>query len=35
MAGVGEIGGGDQKVETCSYKVNKSWEYNIQHGDYS
>ena len=24
--GVGEVGGGGQKVQTSSYKINKSWE---------
>ena len=26
---------GGQKVQTFSYKINKSWGYNIQHGNYS
>ena len=24
-----------QKVQTFSYKINKSWNVNVQHGDYS
>ena len=24
-----------QKMQTSSYKVNKSWGYNVQHGDYT
>lgn len=29
--------GGDlgQRAHTCSYKLNKSWGYNVQHNDYS
>ena len=23
-----------QKLQTSSYKINKSWGYNVQHGDY-
>ena len=30
----GEMGEGGQKVQTSSYKINKSWECNVQHGDY-
>ena len=26
---------GGQKVQTFSYKINKSWEYNALYGDYS
>ena len=33
--GVGEMGEGGQKVQTSSYKINKSWGYNVQHGDCS
>ena len=33
--GVGEIGEESQKLQTSSYKINKSWGYNIQHSDYS
>ena len=33
--GVGEIGEGGQKAPTSSYKINKSWGCNPQHGDYS
>ena len=25
----------DQRVQTFSYKMNKLWKPNIQHGDYS
>ena len=32
---MGEIGKGSQKVQIFSYKINKSWRYNVQHGDYS
>ena len=28
------MGEGGQKVQTCIYKMNKSWEYNVQHGKY-
>ena len=24
-----------QKVKISSYKINKSWEYNVPNGDYS
>ena len=27
------MGGGSQKVQTSSYKMNKSWGCNVQHGD--
>ena len=27
------MGKGGPKVQTCSYKINKSWEYNVQHGN--
>ena len=33
--GVGKMGEEGQKVQTSSYKINKSWGYNVQHGDYS
>ena len=33
--GVGKIGEGTQKIQSFSYKINKSWGYNIQHDDYS
>ena len=33
--GVGEMGEGGQKVQTSSYKINKSWGCNVQHVDYS
>ena len=26
------MGEGGQKIETCSYKISKSWDYNMQHG---
>ena len=29
---VGKMGEGGQKIETCSYKINKSWDCNVQHG---
>ena len=29
------MGKGIQKVQTSSYKINKSWECGVQHGDYS
>ena len=32
--GMVKMGGGGQKVQTSSYKINKSWGYNVQHGDY-
>ena len=31
---VGKMGEGSQKVQTSSYKISKSWGYNVQHGDY-
>ena len=33
--GVAEMGEGSQKVQTSSYKINKSWECNVQHGNSS
>lgn len=33
--GAGKCIKGMKKIETFSYKINKSWEYNVQHGDYS
>ena len=24
-----------QKAQTSSYKINKSWRYNVQHSDYN
>ena len=33
--GVGEMGEGGEKVQTASYKINKSWGCNVQHVDYS
>ena len=32
---VGEMGKGNQKVQTSSYKVSQSWGYIVQQGDYS
>ena len=32
---MGEMSQGGAKVQTSSCKINKSWECNIQHGDYS
>ena len=29
------VGEGDQKVQTSSYKINKSWGCNVQYGDYT
>ena len=29
------MGEGGQKVQTSSYRRDKLWEYNGQHGDYS
>ena len=31
----GKMGEGGQKVQTSSYKINKSWGYKVQHGDCS
>ena len=31
---VGKTGKGSQKVQTSSYRINKSWGCNVQHGDY-
>lgn len=33
--GVGEMGERVQKIKTSSYRINKSWECIVQHGDYS
>ena len=33
--GMGTIGEGDYEVQTYSYKINKSWGYNVQHKEYS
>ena len=30
---VSKIGEGDPKAQTSSYKISKSWGYNVQHGD--
>ena len=30
---LGEMGEEGQRVPTCSYKINKSWGCNVQHGD--
>ena len=32
---VGKVDEGGQKVQTSSYKINKSRGCNVQHGDYS
>ena len=32
---MGKIGGRGQRVEASSYKINKLWGCNIQHGDHS
>lgn len=32
---VGKLNVDGQKVQTCSYKINKYWGCNIQHDDYS
>ena len=32
---VGKMGEGSQKVQPSSYKINKSWACNVQHGDNS
>ena len=29
------MGEGSQKAQNLSYEINKSWEYNAQHGDQS
>ena len=31
----GEMGGGGRKAQTSSYKIKKSWGWNVCHGDYS
>ena len=28
---VDKVGGGGQKVQTCIYQINKSWECNVHH----
>ena len=33
--GLGGAGNTCQKMQTFSYKLNKSWSSNVQHGDYS
>lgn len=33
--GGGAMGEGSQKVPTSSYKIDKFWGCNVQHGDYS
>ena len=33
--GVDKMGKGHQKELISSYKINESWGYNVQHGDYS
>ena len=32
---VGEMGEGSQKAQTSSYKISKSWGYNVQCGEYN
>ena len=32
---MGEMGEGCQEAQISSYKINKSWGCNVQHGDYS
>lgn len=32
--GMGDMGERDEKVQTSTYNINKSWEYSIQHADY-
>ena len=32
---MGDMGEGSQKLQTSSYKINKSWAYDVQHGDYT
>ena len=34
-SGVGQLDKGGQKVQLSSYKINKFWGGNTQHGDYS
>ena len=33
--GMGEMGKDGQKVQTSSYKINKSWDVVVGQGDYS
>lgn len=33
-AGVVKMPEGGQKIKTCSYKINMTWECNVCHGDY-
>ena len=33
--GVGKMGEWSLKVQTSSYKINKSWRHNVQHGKQS
>lgn len=35
VTGLGKMGGGSQNVQTSSYKINKSWEYNVQYREYT
>ena len=30
---MGEMGEGCQEVQVSSYKINKSWQCNVQHGE--
>lgn len=32
---VAEMGEGGPKVQISTYKMNKSWECNVQYGDYN
>ena len=32
---IGNTGEEDQKIQNSSYEINKSWGYNVQHGNYS
>lgn len=32
---VGKIDEGEQKVQISNYKINNSWGWNVQHGNYS
>ena len=32
---MGQMGEGGQKIQISTYKINKSWGYNVQYGGYS
>ena len=32
---MGKMGEEGRKVQSSNYKINKSWGYNVQHGDCS